>query len=95
MPTDYIIIREYCRCTNMDPEFIVQLEEIGLISISTEGEERCLRAGQLPELEKYARMFYDLSINVEGIDAIHHILNRMEELQKELDDVKSRLRLYE
>ncbi|WP_337813549.1 chaperone modulator CbpM, partial [Parabacteroides johnsonii] len=41
------------------------------------------------------RMYYDLSINIEGIDAIHHLLGRVESLQQEVNRLKSKLRLYE
>ena len=39
-------------------------------------------------------MYYDLSINIEGIDAIHHLLQRMEEMQNELHELRSQLRLF-
>ena len=40
------------------------LQEIGLIDIRTEGGERCLQFAQLPDVERYSRMYYDLSINI-------------------------------
>jgi hypothetical protein len=40
-------------------------------------------------------MYYDLSINIEGIDAIHHLLKRMESMQQEIYSLHSRLRLFE
>lgn len=40
-------------------------------------------------------MYYDLSINLEGIDAIHHLLKRVEQLQDEIFRLKNRLHLYE
>ena len=40
-------------------------------------------------------MYYDLSINLEGIDAIHHLLKRVEQLQAEVFRLKKRLHLYE
>jgi hypothetical protein len=70
------------------------LQEIGLIDIRTEGGERCLQFAQLPDVERYSRMYYDLSINIEGIDAIHHLLERMESMQQEIYSLHSRLRLF-
>ena len=52
-------------------------------------------ASQLYDVERYTRMYYDLSINIEGIDAIHHLLGRVESLQQEVNRLKSKLRLYE
>ena len=49
---------------------------------------------QLPEVERYSRMYYDLSINMEGIDAIHHLLERMESMRKEINTLQSQLLVY-
>ncbi len=40
-------------------------------------------------------MHYDLNINLEGIDAIYHLLNRVSALQQELETVKNRLKFHE
>ena len=50
---------------------------------------------QLPDVERYSRMYYDLSINIEGIDAIHHLLERMEEMQQEIYSLHNKLRLLD
>ena len=81
MQNELIIISEYCDKCHIEPSFIEMLQEGGLIDIRTEDGERCLLFSQLPDVERYSRMYYDLSINMEGIDAIHHLLARMEEMQ--------------
>lgn len=78
MQTELIIVSEYCHKCHIEPSFIDLLEEGGLIEVRTEGGEHYLLASQLPDVERYSRMYYDLSINMEGIDAIHHLLERME-----------------
>ncbi|MCH5328173.1 MAG: chaperone modulator CbpM [Coprobacter sp.] len=93
MPTDFIIISEYCRNCRIEPSFIGMLEAEGLIQVHTVGGERYLALSQLRELEQYARMYYDLSINIEGIDTIRHLLERIKTMQRELAELKSRLRL--
>lgn len=95
MQADLIIVKEYCLKTNMDPAFFILLEEGGLVNVYIEEGEKYFPATQLADLERYSRMYYDLSINIEGIDAIHHILERMKGLQKEIDLLRNRLRLYE
>lgn len=95
MQTDLVIVSEYCRKCHIDPSFIVLLEEGGLIDIHITEGERYISSSQLRELERYTRMYYDLSINIEGIEAIHHMLNRMEGLRREIAALRSRLRLYE
>ncbi len=95
METDLIIVSEYCRKSHVDPSFIALLETEGLIEIRMIGDTRYLPLSQLSDVERYIRMYYDLSINIEGIDAIRHLLRRMEDLQSELSSLRNRLRLYE
>lgn len=95
MQTDLIIVSEYCQKCHIDPAFIRLLEEGGLIDVDVVEGERYLLSSQLRDLERYTRMYYDLSINIEGIDAIHHILRRVNRLQQEITGLRKRLRLYE
>lgn len=94
MQTELIIVSEYCHKCHIDPSFIDLLEETGLIQVQVEGGEHYLLISQLPELERYSRMYYDLSINLEGIDAIHHLLKRMELMRQEMNVLRSRLLIY-
>ena len=94
MQNELIIVSEYCRKCHIEPSFIDLLQEGGLIKVMTEGGERYLTFTQLPEVERYSRMYYDLSINMEGIDAIHHLLERMESMRKEINSLQSQLLVY-
>lgn len=94
MQTDLIIISEYCRICHIDPSFLFLLEKGGLIEIDTVEGERYLPASQLYDVERYTRMYYELSINVEGIDAIHHLLERIKSMQQEIRNLKTQLHLY-
>lgn len=49
---------------------------------------------QLAELERYTHLYYDLSINIAGIDAIHHMLERIELLQQEVRSLRNELEFY-
>lgn len=93
MQTELIIVSEYCHQCHIEPSFIELLEEGGLIEICTQGGEHYLLVSQLPTLERYSRMYYDLSINMEGIDAIRHLLERMEAMRREMDILRKRLLL--
>ena len=92
---ELIIVSEYCHKCHIEPSFIALLEEGGLIEIQTEDGERYLLVSQLPEVERYSRMYYDLSINMEGIDAIHHLLDRMELMKRQIHLLQRQLRLYD
>lgn len=94
MQTELIIVSEYCHKCDIEPSFIELLQEGGLIEVHIEGGEHYLLVSQLPEVERYSRMYYDLSINMEGIDAIHHLLERMESMRKEINSLQSQLLVY-
>lgn len=95
MQADLIIVNEYCRICHIEPAFIFRLEEGGLIEIRIVEGEKFLKASQLHDIERYTRMYYDLSINFEGIDAIHHLLNRVQSMQQEIDRLQKKLKVYE
>jgi hypothetical protein len=40
-------------------------------------------------------LYHELHINIEGIDAIHHLLQRIENMQHEIIALKNRLSFYE
>lgn len=94
MQTELIIVSEYCHKCHIEPSFIDMLKEVGLINVHTEGSERYLLLSELPNLERYSRMYYDLSINMEGIDAIHHLLEKMDDMRREMDSLRRQLMLY-
>lgn len=94
MQTDLIIVSDYCNKCHIDPSFIFMLEEDGLIHIREVEKEKYIDASELSELEKYTRLYYDLSINLEGIDAIQHLLSRMQNMQKEIKRLRNELNFY-
>jgi hypothetical protein len=95
MDTEFIIVREFTKHSDIEPEFLALLEENGLIRMREQDNERYLDAEDLSAVESYARMYYDLSINIEGIDAIRHLLDRIGVLQGEMRELRNRLRFLE
>jgi hypothetical protein len=86
---------EFCSRLNIEISFIQSLQEYGLIQITTIEGSGFIEEGQLEEIEKMVRLHYDLQINLEGLDAIHHLLEQMKDLQHQMTSLKNRLRLYE
>ncbi|OFY44269.1 MAG: hypothetical protein A2X18_01270 [Bacteroidetes bacterium GWF2_40_14] len=91
----YITIDDFCANYNVEPSFINSLQENGLIEIERINESRLINAEQLRELEKIVSLFYDLDINLEGIETINHLLERIKEMHTEIIALRNRLRLYE
>lgn len=93
--SELFAITEYCMVHNIDPSFIYSLEKEGLISITTNEDNNFVEEEQLHSLEIYTRMYSTMGINPAGIDAISHLLEKMRNMQDELNALKNRLRLYE
>ena len=95
MQNELIIVSEYCNKCHIEPEFIGMLQEGGLIDVLTQNGIQYLATDELPDVERYSRLYYDLDINMEGIDAIRHLLERMGEMQREIEYLRNRLRLFD
>ena len=67
MQNEWIVISEYCDKCHIEPTFIDMLCESGLIDVEQEGGEHYLPFSELPDVERYSRMYYDLSINMKGL----------------------------
>ena len=90
-----IAVNEFCISHNIDFSFIHTLHETGLIEIATIEETAFISADQLQQVEKFIRFYYDLDINLEGIETITHLLKRMNAMQEEIIMLRNRLSLYE
>jgi chaperone modulatory protein CbpM len=95
METELITITQYCFNYNIEPSFIDSLEDSGIISFTVVDSERFVHVEQLVELDKYIHLHYDLHINMEGIDAIRHLLQRIDGMQQEIRELRTRVRLHE
>lgn len=96
METDYLIaVDEFCTSHNIEVSFINSLEQTGLIEITTIKDVWYIDAEQLQLLEKYMRFYYELDINLEGIDSIKHLLQRVNDMHNEIIALRNRLSLYE
>ncbi len=95
MPTSLLKITEYCVHYNIEPAFMHALEESGIIAFTMIDQDKFIHEDQFIELERYVHFHYDLHINMEGIDAIRHLLTRVNLLQTELQQLQHRLSLHE
>lgn len=84
-----------CTHYHIEYTFLQSLQEAGLIEMHIIDAQSFLPESQLSSLEQYTRLYNDLEINTAGIEAIAHLLRRMEALQEELSALRQRLSLYE
>lgn len=95
MDADQIEILEFCLFHNADKSFVIALYDSGLINLIVTENRTFIPVSELDRLEKFLRLYYELNINLEGIETISHLQQRIETLKEELQVLKNRLRFYE
>ena len=58
-------------------------------------ETEYIHCDHLAKFEKMRRLHEELEINIQGLEAISHLLGKVEQLQSENVKLKNRLGLYE
>jgi chaperone modulatory protein CbpM len=96
MPTNpFISAKLFCSSHNIELSFIRSLHESGLIEMTLLENDSYVPVTELEQLEKITRFYFELGINMEGIEAINHLLRQISSMQQEIIELKNRLRLYE
>lgn len=95
MPEHLISTDEFCAHYHVEYTFINSLQQHGLIEITTIDEGSFIDHDHLKNIESLLRLHYDLDINLEGIEAITYLLNRVKNMQEEITELKNKLSLYE
>ena len=96
MQTEQMVLAtEFCLHNNIEINFIITLHESSIIDITKVEEEVFIPVSQLKTIENLLRLQHDLDINTEGIEAISHLLQRMQEMQHELLLLKNKLRKHD
>ena len=94
MATKYIKITEYCDHEKIEKSFIFDLNREGIIKIVQQEEDKCLDENDLSDIEMFSRWHYELGVNLEGIDAMRHMLTRMKNMQLEIKNLQQKLDFY-
>ncbi len=92
---NYIPLSTICEHYEIELTLFQQLNETGLIEVILIQESPCILEEKLEYLEKMLRLHQELEINAAGIETIFHLIDRIQNLQQETLNLKSRLRLYE
>ncbi|MGB3776272.1 MAG: chaperone modulator CbpM [Leeuwenhoekiella sp.] len=92
MKTESMILAEsFCKSHAIEVTYIYALRDHGFIELVEEQETVFLKTEELPKLEQIVRFNRELEINLEGIEVIIHLLNRIENLQEETRHLKNTL----
>ncbi len=96
MKTENLIsIETFCYNYEIEFSFIHSLYDYGLVEITTIEEEEFLPKEKISDVEKMIRLHQDLGVNLEGIDVIYNLLNRVQNMQEEINSLKNRINFYE
>lgn len=92
---DFIPIEIFCQEHGVEVSVISSFGEYGLLEISNYQEISCLCINQIENAEKLIRLYRELEINLQGIDVVTQLLERIKEMQFEIKYMQNRLNLYE
>ena len=96
MTTEHsITTTDFCTYYNVERTFITSLQDAGLVQVTIINETTYIPETELQKLEKMIHLHHDLEINIAGIEAITHLLDRVEQMQEDMRQLRNRLRLYE
>lgn len=82
---------ELVKIYNIEVTFFDELVDSGLLHIETENEIRYLMYEDLPSFERFANWHYDLEINLPGLEVIHDMLKKMEDLKQKNRELMNKL----
>lgn len=94
MSANRLLYSECIRIYEVEEVFIDSLIDSGLIRYISHEEQRYIEYDDLADLEQFVRWYYDMDINIEGIEALYYILNKVKTLQSEILDLKNELNFY-
>jgi len=95
MTQHLIAANDFCVYHQVEYTFITSLQEAGLVEITVVDKTTYIPESQLQKLERIIRLHNELEINLPGIEAITHLLERVEQLQEDTRSLRNQLRLYE
>lgn len=90
-----IPIEQLCLHYEVEMSLFYELQEFEIIEIHSIEDSVFIHEDKVGMLEKVLRMQQDLNLNLEGVDAVLKLLNKIDNMESELRLLKNRLRLYE
>ncbi|MEO6288462.1 MAG: chaperone modulator CbpM [Ginsengibacter sp.] len=88
---DLIPAKDFCLYHNIEYSFISSLQNSGLINVTSVKRSTFIHIDDVRKLEKFVRLHYELDINLEGIETINHLLEKIEDMQQEIVRLKNKI----
>jgi len=91
---DLIPAEDFCSHHSVSYTFVSGLCDAGLAEVVTIEEVQYIHPDCVADLEKLVRLHADLDINMEGIEAIAHLLQQVSDLRVQLKNMTQQLDMY-
>ncbi len=82
---------ELVRIYNIEITFFDELVDYGLLNIQIEDDIHYLMYEDLPDLEKFSNWYYDLEVNLPGLEVIHNMLKKLDALNRRNRELMNKL----
>ena len=92
---ELILVETFCTHHHVEISFISSLEESGLLEITRKEDVLYIPEVSVKAVEQFVRLHNDLNINLEGIEAITHLLHQLEQKETEISQLRNRLRFFD
>jgi hypothetical protein len=92
--TKFIAVKTFCLQHDIPADFILELHQHEIIQLVVEKRNRFIPVKQLQELERIIRIYRDLQLDIHGIQAVLHLVNRLQEKDAEITALRNQLTFY-
>jgi hypothetical protein len=87
---NFVLLTQFCKHHAIEDSFIISLDDHSIIELFKNENEMYLHIDSIDKIEKIIRLHVDLSINIEGIDVILQLLDKIDVLENELKHIKNK-----
>jgi len=89
-----ILISDFCDGHAVEVSFLTKLQNSGLINIISDKGTLYLDRKELYLIEKIIVFHNELDINIEGVEVVVHLLQKIETMQGEMEYLKNQLNQF-
>ena len=90
-----ITVNDFCVYHNVEYTFIDYLADAGLVKVTTVNKTNCIPLDEIQKLERLVRLHNELEINEPGLATINNLLQKLEDMEQEMSDLRNKLKVYE
>jgi pyridoxine 5'-phosphate synthase PdxJ len=79
-----ISVIQFSKYHQIEPQFVIDLYKNDLVVLHERNQEYFIEENDLKLIERFIEFHYNLGVNLEGLEVIHHLLKQIKTLQKQL-----------